>query len=162
MHTGWMKIDGVEVERWRDVEVDGVKLQTPVTPEEQFELLEKYGCLDWYACGIQNWGTKWDVDNIPWYVAPGSISVSFDTAWSPPTPVVIELSRRYPKVSVRHAYSEGGCNFAGVDVYENGGVLHSEDITPSAHCKFNEETDEDITDEFYSAFLADNNLWIGG
>ena len=54
--------------------------------------IKKYGCPTWYEWCVKNWGTKWNgcdswlEDDI----------LHFDTAWSPPIPVLIALSKKYP------------------------------------------------------------------
>ena len=49
------------------------------------ENLEKFGYADWYNWNIENWGTKWDTNeltlNVNW---TDTLSISFDTAWGPP------------------------------------------------------------------------------
>lgn len=53
------------------------------------DMAAKYGATDWYSWCVNNWGTKWDVgdkdistDDLP--IEAGSITFSFDSAWSPP------------------------------------------------------------------------------
>jgi len=49
----------------------------------------------WYDWCIENWGTKWDVnetyENDEGYIC-------FDTAWSTPHEIICELSIRYPEL----------------------------------------------------------------
>jgi hypothetical protein len=49
----------------------------------------------WYDWCIENWGTKWDV-NDTFEDANGNIW--FDTAWSTPHELICELSQRYPEL----------------------------------------------------------------
>lgn len=60
--------------------------------ETLFDNIMLYDCPTWYEWCIKNWGTKWNAcdswveDDI----------IHFDTAWSPPIPVLIALSKKYP------------------------------------------------------------------
>jgi hypothetical protein len=49
--------------------------------------------LNWYDWNVPNWGTKWDAYDAVWHLTGDFIgdSVSFCTAWSPPTPVIEKL-----------------------------------------------------------------------
>ena len=42
----------------------------------------------WYWWNIRNWGTKWDACEILHFRGNGSFRLSFDTAWSPPQPII--------------------------------------------------------------------------
>jgi len=62
----------------------------------------------WYDWNVRNWGTKWDVsvhddDKYPeteLYEDTGdSLCYKFNTAWSPPVPVIGELSTQYPNLT---------------------------------------------------------------
>lgn len=90
------------------------------------------GGYEWCA---NNWGTKWNTscnDNNtedaverlskldPETVA--ILSYTFDTAWAPPTPVMLKLSEQFPKVTVMLSYWEAGCAFKG-DYEATAGVV---------------------------------------
>lgn len=67
---------------------------------------------------LAHWGTKWDLDapDTPVSVSGDRVSVSFDTAWSPPVPFYQHLETL--GYGVRGSYFEPGVGFCGV--YENG------------------------------------------
>lgn len=79
--------------------------------------LKKYGAADWYDWRVKEWGTKWDVDDASVEDStPNSVTLRFDTAWSPPI-------AWYEKMlglgfEVRALYYEGGMSFAGI--WDNG------------------------------------------
>jgi hypothetical protein len=85
----------------------------------------KYGAPDWYSWQIKNWGTKWDVQADPGQIerARDTLTVSFDSAWSPP----IEAYNRLVEMgfNVQAYYNEPGMAFAGLytgsgeDVYDD-------------------------------------------
>ncbi|NJN99357.1 MAG: hypothetical protein HC875_37295 [Anaerolineales bacterium] len=61
----------------------------------------------------QNWNTKWDIDTDDY----NSWSC-FLTAWSPPIPVVIELSKKYPNISFILKYELEGDAVLGQTVFK--------------------------------------------
>jgi len=80
------------------------------------EFHEKYGenASDGYNAGgydwcIENWGTKWNA------CEPHRERdvMQFETAWSPPSPIVIALAKKFQSVSFYLEYFEGGMGFAG-------------------------------------------------
>lgn len=100
-------------------------------PEDQEE--------DWYNWNVTNWGTKWDVgdEHSVHEKSPNSITLSFDSAWAPPTAaytIFEELG-----FTVTATYYEPGMAFCGRfiegcdDYYEYGGLSADEvrDTIPS-------------------------------
>lgn len=58
------------------------------------------------------WGTKWNAYEVvrrDYEV----VCITFQTAWSPPIPVIQELHRKFPKTSLSLEYFEYGGGFAG-------------------------------------------------
>jgi hypothetical protein len=82
--------------------------------------LKYFGAKDWYDFCTSRWGTKWDVGNEdypPEISEDGQkMSVSFESAWSPPVGVYQELVEQ--GYSVRAYYYESGMAFAGI--WDNG------------------------------------------
>jgi len=74
----------------------------------------------WYVWCVNNWGTKWDFGKDeyedPAKVENGEVSISFNTAWSPPIPFYDYLTGLGYKV--RASYFEPGCTFCGI--YNDG------------------------------------------
>ena len=81
------------------------------------EINKKYfGFEDWYDWCIANWGTKWDIgrdsalDNDA-NIDGNSFTVSFDSAWAPPTAAYEKLEEMgYIVIAY---YFEPGCDFCG-------------------------------------------------
>jgi len=77
-----------------------------------------------YEWCCENWGTKWGfcdpavADNIK----HGELVYTFETAWSPPIPLIKELGKLFPKLVFELRYFEGGAGFNGLFVIENGKV----------------------------------------
>ena len=71
---------------------------------------------NWYNINVDNYGTKWDVryDEYSWDFDNGGISVSFETAWSPPEGFCNMLMSQYKGITLLVLqYEEGGCDFCG-------------------------------------------------
>ena len=95
--------------------------------EKEKANLEKYGYANWYDYCVNEWGTKWDISPYEPVTLDedGRLTMSFDSAWSPPT-------QAYEKLldlgfSLRAYYYESGMGFCGIwdegfdDYYEIGG-----------------------------------------
>ena len=65
--------------------------------------IEKYGCKDWYEWSTQNWGTKWNAYGCN---EVDDVTITFDTAWSSPLPVIKELSKMFPEVKIKLSYAD--------------------------------------------------------
>lgn len=86
---------------------------------------------DWY---YKNWGTKWDASDAPKYIPDANpekrwagYGVYFTTAWSPPTPVIVTMSKQFPQLTFTHRYYEGGECYAGEVTYKAGLTLKESD-----------------------------------
>ena len=69
---------------------------------------------NWYEWNIENWGTKWDVNVNEGYlqrIDDNTLSISFDTAWGPPTKFYDFLFEQGWDVVAR--YYEPGVGFIG-------------------------------------------------
>jgi len=83
----------------------------------------KYGEYYWYDFNISNWGTKWNAYEQK-MLAPNILY--FETAWSPPCPVIEELSQMFPKLKFNLSWadedigSHQGCLRYHVGVSEDG------------------------------------------
>jgi len=90
------------------------------------KLSEKYGHSDWYGWCVANWGVKWNsYDNLlntdtHDYNGSGSILLCFQTAWTIPEGIFVELSELYPELTFEVECLEEGGGFAGTIVYEEG------------------------------------------
>ena len=80
----------------------------------------------WYNWNNRNWGAKWDSTNAELVdeVENGENLVlvySFETAWSVPVPVLIELSRQFPSVLITNEYQEE-TGWGGMMEFANGKI----------------------------------------
>lgn len=75
---------------------------------------QKWGATTWYEWSIANWGTKWNAKDVSVKVLTGGHAlISFNTAWSPPTPVIKSLGEKFPEVKLRLKYWECGAAYRG-------------------------------------------------
>ena len=74
--------------------------------------IKKYGFPTWYEWSIENWGTKWDACEVGYDIYKETITLWFDTAWSTPLPIFLELSKLFPTldIDVDFADEDLGCN----------------------------------------------------
>lgn len=97
-----------------------VLLGTDITEEEY-----KTG---WYNHNINRYGCKWDVSydaDLCISITEDTITMTFQTAWSPCVPFCTTLSEMYG-VKVTCTYSEPGVDFAGKTVSKNGEIIEQE------------------------------------
>jgi hypothetical protein len=104
--------------------------------------LAAHGYSTWYDYCVNEWGTKWDVGgndyNEPQQDSPNKITMSFDSAWAPPTAAMDKLEAL--GFSVRLYYYEPGMAFAGI--YEDG---HDD------YYEYSDMTSEQVAEELPSA-----------
>ena len=118
------KVDGGVDERGNRIYLDFEKV-IPMPSE--------YSSGDgWYDWRCANWGTKW---NSYWYgeklekkIKKGNqiklkVTLTFSTAWSPPTPVIEALITQFPACEFDLKYYECGGGFKGHFKGKNGSVV---------------------------------------
>lgn len=117
--------------------------------------VKRYKARDWYDWCIENWGTKWNAGDT----VVDSDVIEFQTAWSTPVPVFVELSKRLKDTSiiVHYADEDIGSN-CGSLVIVNGEVSQCEPDNPrkfacdmwgydyAEYCKECEEYEESNND----------------
>ena len=72
---------------------------------------EKYGKDNWYDWSVANWGTKW---NAYGYYEGGEYApkegetptITLNTAWCAPHPVIDKLAGMYPDVDITHEWAD--------------------------------------------------------
>ena len=71
----------------------------------------------WHDWNCEHWGTKW---NCTHHGKWENEVIRFDTAWSPPFPIVLELSKMFKDVVFALRYDEPGMGFGGDYICING------------------------------------------
>ena len=99
-HSDKEKIDALEVELTKE-------------EPEVFNHLRPNPAGEWdYGWSVDNWGCKWDISPMDWErVDDNTITINFDSAWSPPTALYEFLDSE--GWSVTALYHEPGMGFAG-------------------------------------------------
>lgn len=67
--------------------------------------LYKYDAPTWYEWCTKNWGTKWNACSCS-EVNENSKTISFQTAWSTPFPVIQKLSEMFPSIEVQTEFAD--------------------------------------------------------
>ena len=85
---------------------------------------EKYGCTTWYDWCCKFWGTKWNAYSNE---QESEDTISFETAWSNPEPVMLKLSEMYPEATIEHWWADEdmGSN-DGYRVYRGGEIVEGD------------------------------------
>ena len=118
--------------------------------------IKRYGKRDWYDWSIENWGTKWNACAT----VVDSDAIEFQTAWSTPIPVFVELSKRLKDITITVDYADEdiGSNCGTLEIL-NGAVSRYEPDNPekfacdiwgydyAEYCKECEEYEESNNDE---------------
>lgn len=87
--------------------------------------MRQYGKNNWYDWSISHWGTKWnsyenDCDE-------NTHTLSFQTAWAAPHPVIERLAERYPDVRITHEWADEDMGYnVGTVEYAEGEIVGKE------------------------------------
>lgn len=73
----------------------------------------------WYEWNTDNWGTKWNARDTQTDSLVENGFVSFQTAWSPPLPVMDALAKMYPNLDFDYKFVEEQ-GWGGVREYSDG------------------------------------------
>lgn len=109
---------------------------------------EQFGYTSWYDWSIANWGTKWDISEVDedWMTKSEdgkTVSLSFDTAWAPPT----EWYDNIDGFLIEAYYYEPGVGFVGKWTSEDGDDQYEIDMGEDIDI-VRERIPTDILDEF--------------
>jgi len=99
------------------------------TPDQQRELIMKYGRSNWYDWNLHNWGTKWDCSDST-YNEEDKI-LQFQTAWSCPEKIIAEMKLAFPDLRFDGSYADEdfGSNVGNI---EDGLLYPLEDLSEEA------------------------------
>ena len=91
------------------------------------EMIKKYGHPDWYMWRSANWGTKWNARHSEIEIQSSTaISARFDTAYSPPLPVIYKLGEKLSFAFIEFDYESAG-EWWGKLTFENGQVTEDQE-----------------------------------
>lgn len=83
-----------------------------------------------YQWCISNWGTKWGIYGAELVSSKlenksGRLKYYCESAWSPPIPVIIAMSEKFPSLHFTLKYFERGMGFKGILIVQDGMVLEN-------------------------------------
>ncbi len=127
----WVRSEGVTTREGLIAFFERTRPQTMVMAEHYKANVDRFGATTWYDWCCEHWGTKWNAaraiinpERTEQWEEPGQqqcrVEVNFETAWSPPKPVIKRASELFPELRFELRYFEGGCQFNGIFVCENG------------------------------------------
>lgn len=97
----------------------GIEVLQAFTRNNPFNAVLPNPSGEWnYDWSCQNWGTKWDVDvyvntDLKLFGDTWVVSVTFDSAWSPPEQLYRYISEQYPDIELDAYWEEPGCGQKG-------------------------------------------------
>jgi len=89
------------------------------------ENVERHGHTSWYSWHCEHWGTKWNSYDCE----ERDGAYYFDTAWSPPEPIMQKISEVFPDVKITHSFFDEGWCFWGKAEWLGGklNIIHQND-----------------------------------
>ena len=88
-------------------------------PDEAVVKFDRVG----YGWCCKNWGTKWGCYRITKIKMPRSLHYSFDSAWSPPLPVIKAMGKLFPSLRFHLFYREHGECLQGHFICKGGKII---------------------------------------
>ena len=102
--------------------------------EPNQELIDKYGCSNWYEWNVSTLGTKWDMlepledgsideENVgPFELVGNQINIGFDSPWNGPFIWFHRVCKKYNLSGVM-IDAESGCDFFSKTVFKDGTII---------------------------------------
>jgi len=97
----------------------------------------------WYEWNNTYWNTKWDACHAEVIIGPSDVVLRFDTAWSPPSPVIEAMSVKFPALNFEVWWEEE--QGFGEEYTIQGSIVtgHKDWDTPSSHADYAERGREE-------------------
>lgn len=122
----------------------------------------------WHSWRINNWGTKWDVEqsnDIMSGLVDGGVEgnmvfeLYYETAWSPAVAFWGNVAKKFPSLKVTNEFFEEGNSFIGQVFISDGQVVEdiSRDIQPRDYVEAGAVLDEDDDVDWESS--EDFSMW---
>ena len=116
-------VDDPTNEHWTPERYEADKAEHYALIERAERAKAETGYADWYSWANREWGTKWSMDVYGYTYDvdrdPEAIHISGNTAWSPPTALLENISQKFG-VKVSLTYFEEGMDFIGASVIIDG------------------------------------------
>jgi len=135
-HGDWEKSPFMEGEATREQLQEKLRKRFPENDLDEIVAtqksnLEQFGAINWYDWARDNWGTKWGIcrsyleEKYDWE-GKGEVLYTFESAWTPAIPIVVEMSRKWPKLDFVLKYFERGAEFNGRMEFKAGEIVSDE------------------------------------
>jgi hypothetical protein len=72
--------------------------------ETAYQNQRQYGYTDWYGWAVAHWGTKWNAMDV--VMTDPDHTLSFQTAWAAPIPVIRKLAAMFPDSTITHMWAD--------------------------------------------------------
>lgn len=80
----------------------------------------KHNAPTWYDWCCEHWGTKWNAYSDK---KVDDDTISFETAWAPPLPIMVKLSELYPNTLIEHWWADEDVGHnVGHTIYQGGKI----------------------------------------
>lgn len=112
LHLSIAELEG-QIKKW----IDEKKIDLELGQRIINNRLNHDGCGDWYEWSIENWGTKWQAINT---ITNNNV-IEFETAWSPCSPVIEALAKKFANLEFEYKYFEPGVCLAGIETFLTDG-----------------------------------------
>ena len=80
-----------------------------------------FGGMTWYKWSVANWGTKWNAYNSE--INVNELTISFDTAWDIPRPIIVAVANSIEGGSFTHYYLCEWTEWWGIEKWKDGSRL---------------------------------------
>lgn len=124
------------------------------------ENIANYGYADWYDWCVDNWGTKWgDCETELLFYSVGEAVFTLDSAWSPITKGMEEISKKFPNLYFAFDHIEEAGFYAGSELIHNGKVIAEAFFSPEEEyeTEFPDPDNPEAVQEFFEAY----GEWVG-
>jgi hypothetical protein len=103
LNYAWVKIEGIGTVEALVEHLLNKGTTSLSMGKQALDNLNNYGHKDWYSWSIDKWGTKCNAYSQH---KVSDNEITFQTAWSAPIPVIIELSKQFPTVEIKLSFSD--------------------------------------------------------
>jgi hypothetical protein len=108
-----------------------------------------HGVPNAFEWRCQKWGSKWGDCETDVAFEETSGRIFFTSAWSPPLPGMLHISKEFPNLTFVLCYEESGMDFWGVVGFSNGKIILHKEGSLSQFVKEPVPDDEQESDSYY-------------
>lgn len=76
-------------------------------------LIAEFGDDNWFDWCINNWGCKWNADEVVVEQHKGELKFDLETPWSPPREICEKLNTEFPALDISWFYKQEGMRASG-------------------------------------------------